>query len=36
MFLHMENTKNLSKLSFEFLFFVKTGTETNSRSKPEL
>ena len=32
MFLHMENTKNLSKLSFEFLFFVKTGTETNSEA----
>ena len=25
MLLHMEKTKNLSKLSFEFLFFVKTG-----------
>ena len=23
MFLHMENTKNMSKLSFEFLLFVK-------------
>ena len=36
MFLHMENTKNMSKLSVEFHFFVKTGTETNSGSKPEL
>ena len=36
MFLHMENTNNMSKLSFELFLFVKTGTETNSGSKPEL
>ena len=36
MFLHRENTKNMSKLSFDFILFVKTGTETNSGSKPEL
>ena len=32
----MENTKNMSKLSFEFFLFAKIGTETNSGSKPEL
>ena len=36
MFLHTENSKNMTKNSFELFIPVKTETETNSGSKPEL
>ena len=36
MFLHTENSKNMRKISFELFIPVKTETEANSGSKPEL
>ena len=36
MFLHTENLKKMMKISFELFLPVKTETETNSGSKPEL
>ena len=36
MFLHKENSKNMTKISFELFLPVKTGAKTNSGSKPEL
>ena len=36
MFLHLENSRNMTKMSFELFLPVKTGTETNFGRKPEL